>query len=164
MKPTRSCSRTLIDFFGGLELGDAGGLLDLPLDVRDELVGLVRLAVDEHPARALGHVPAHEQDADAEHRAEAEREAPADVGGEDVLVEQHDRQGRARGRAEPERAIDDQVDGAAHAGRDQLVDGGVDRRVLAADAGAGEEAADREERGTSPRTPWRPSPRGRPRA
>jgi hypothetical protein len=45
----------------------------------------------------------------------------------------------ARG-ADPVAAVDDQVDPAAHPGRDQLVDRGVDRRVLAADPGAGEEA------------------------
>jgi hypothetical protein len=55
---------------------------------------------------------------------------------------------RARRRPEPVGAVDDQIDTAAHAGGDQLVDGGVDRGVLAADAGAGEEAGDEEvERG-----------------
>ena len=143
--PTFSCSTHFDRLVGRLELGDAGGLLDLALDVVDQLVGLVELAVDEHPARALGHVPPYEQDPDAEHGAEAEREPPPDVGGEDVLVEQHDRERGARRGAEPERAVDQQVDGAADPRRDQLVDGGVDRRVLAADAGAGEEAADRED-------------------
>jgi hypothetical protein len=41
---------------GLLELRNAGGLLDLALDVVHERVGLVGLAVDEHPARALRDV------------------------------------------------------------------------------------------------------------
>ena len=64
----------------------------------DELLGLLVAAVDEQPARALRHVAAHEQDADAEDRAEPEGEAPADVGGEQRLVEQHEREQRARPR------------------------------------------------------------------
>ncbi len=121
------------------------GLLgDLALDAVDDPLGLLLAAVDEQPARALGHVPAHEQDADAEDRAEAEGEAPAQVDREDVH-EQHVGAERAERRAEPVGAVDDQVDAAAHARRDQLVDGGVDRGVLAADAGSGEEAADHEQ-------------------
>ena len=59
-------------------------------------------------------------------------------------VEQDDRGDGADRGAEPVAAVDDQVDAAAHPGRDQLVDRRVDRRVLAADAGAGEEAGDEE--------------------
>src|SRR4051794_28015440 len=44
--------------------------------------------------------------------------------------------------ADPERAVDRQVDLPAHARGDQLVDRRVDRRVLAADAGAGDRPAD----------------------
>ena len=46
---------------------------------------------------------------------------------------------RADRRAHPVGAVDGQVRPAAHPGGDELVDGGVDGRVLAADAGAGEE-------------------------
>ncbi len=55
-----------------------------------------------------------------------------------------DRPQCARGGAEPERAGDDQVHRPAHARGNQHVERGVDRRVLTADAGAGEEAAERE--------------------
>ena len=96
--------------------------------------------VDEEPAGALGHVAAHQQDADSEQRADPEGEAPADVGGEQRGVEQDDRGERAAGGPDPVAAVDDQVDAPAHAGGDQLVDRRVDRRVLAADAGAGEES------------------------
>ena len=59
-------------------------------------------------------------------------------------VEQHDGAGRTERGTDPEAAVDDEVGPAAHARRDQLLDGGVDGRVLAADAGAGEEAEQRE--------------------
>jgi len=46
----------------------AGLLLDPLLDVADQLLGLVVVAVDEQPARALGDVAPDEQDAQAEAR------------------------------------------------------------------------------------------------
>src|SRR5215213_7399907 len=61
------------------------------------------------------------------------------------LVVQDERLRGAGRRAEPVRAVDDEVDRAADARRDELVDRRVDRGVLAPDAGAGEEPADREE-------------------
>ena len=100
------------------------------------------MAVDEQPARALRHVPPHDQDSEPEDRAHPERQPPADVGREQVVVEQHERAECAAGRAEPVRAVDHQVHAPAHARGDQLVDRRVDGGVLAADAGAGEEARD----------------------
>ena len=41
---------------------------------------------------------------------------------------------RAERRADPEAAVDDEVGPAAHARRDQFLDGRVDRGVFAADA------------------------------
>jgi hypothetical protein len=93
------------------------------VEAADDPVGLLVVAVDEHPVRALGHMPAHDEDPDPEHRADQERDAPADVGREDRRVEQHQRAERAAGRAEPVGAVDDQVHAPAHARRDQLVDG-----------------------------------------
>ena len=132
--------RTVIDVARLLQLL-ARALPDVLLDPLDDPLGLILAAVDEQPARALGHVPPHEQDREGEHRAEPEGQAPAEVGREEAGVEQEDRgDGTARG-TEPVGAVDDEVHAAAHASRDQLVDGRVDRRVLAADAGAGDEAA-----------------------
>ena len=53
---------------------------------------------------------------------------------------------RAERRADPEAAVDREIRAAAIARGDQLLDGGVDRRVFAADARAGQEAKQREER------------------
>ena len=49
-------------------------------------------------------------------------------------------------RADPEAAVDDEIGPAAHPRRDQLLDGGIDRGIFAADAGAGDEAKQREAR------------------
>ncbi len=114
--------------------------LDRLLDVADDPLRLLVAAVDEQPARALRHVAADEQDHEAEHDADAEREPPAEVGREHVRVEEEQRGKRAERGAEPVAAVDDQVDAAAHARRDQLVDRRVDRRILAADPRAREEA------------------------
>jgi hypothetical protein len=72
--------------------------------------------MDEHPAGALRNVATHQQDGEAEHRAETEREPPAQVGGEEALVEQDHRQDRAAGGAKPERPVDDQIDPTADPG------------------------------------------------
>ena len=119
-------------------------LLDGPLDVADDRLRLLLATVDEEPARTLRHVSANDENAQTDHGAEQEREAPADARGEQRLVEQQDRNSRAEGGADPVGAVDDQIDAAAHPRRDQLVDRRVDRRVLAADARAGEEAGDAE--------------------
>jgi hypothetical protein len=108
-----------LDRVGDLLPRLAGLLLDLPLDLVDQLLGLLVAAVDEQPAGALGDVAPHQQDAQAEDGAKAEGDPPADVGGEQVLVQQHQRQG----------------------GPEHLVDGRVDGRALPADAGPGEEPA-----------------------
>jgi hypothetical protein len=68
------------------------------------------LMEDELPAGALGHVAADQQDPEAEDRAKAEGQAPAEVGGEPVGVEQDQGQGGPEHRAEPERAVGHQVD------------------------------------------------------
>ena len=61
-------------------------------------------------------------------------------------VEQHQRAERAHRRADPEAAVDGEIGPAAHARRDQLLDGRIDRGVFAADAGAGDKAKEREAR------------------
>jgi hypothetical protein len=116
------------------------------LDVAGDALGLLVVPVQEQPARALRHVAPDEQDPEAHGGREPEAQAPADVGAEQVLVEQDQRRQRAEDRADPVAASDDQVDRAPHARRDELVHGRVDRRVLAADAGSGDEAAGDEPR------------------
>src|ERR671935_255545 len=70
--------------------------------------------------------------------------APAVMRAEPRRLEQHDREPGAHGRAHPERAVDGEVDRTAQACRNQLVDRRIYRRVLPADAKAGEEATERE--------------------
>src|ERR1041385_7799844 len=68
------------------------------------------------------NAPPQNHDPEPEDRADGECDAPADVLGQQVLVEQHDRRSGAGHRAHPVGAVDDQVDAAAHAGGDQLAD------------------------------------------
>jgi hypothetical protein len=107
-------------------------------------LGLLGPAVREQPARALRHVPAHQQDRHRQHGAHQEADPPAVLRPEHARIQQHQAQHRAQAGPNPEAAVDREVHPSAHAGRDQLVDGGVDGRVLAADADAGDEAAQRE--------------------
>jgi len=84
------------------QLPDPGRLDDLALDLADDPLGLVVAAVDEQPPRALGDVPADQQDAETQQGAEREGQPPADVDREDVGVQQDQRQrgpGRGRGSA-----------------------------------------------------------------
>jgi hypothetical protein len=113
------------------------------LDLRDDALGLVGPAVRQQPARTFGHMAAHQQDGHRQHRTEQEAGTPAQLGPQHARVQQHQAQGRAERGADPEAAVDGQVDAAAHTRRDQLVDGRVDRGVFAADADAGDEAAQR---------------------
>jgi hypothetical protein len=112
-------------------------LLDLVLHEGDRLLGLVGTAVHDLPPRALGQVPPDEDDDDAEDRPDRETDAPGDARLE--LVEQDEGADVRQQGAEPVGPVDHDVDAAAELRRDQLVDGRVDRRVLAADAHAGDE-------------------------
>ena len=110
------------------------------LDVGDDALGLVDPAAREQPARALRHFAAHPQDGERQGGAEQEADAPALMRPEHARIEQHEAQQRTDRGADPEAAVDREVDPAAHARRDQLVDRRIDRRVLAADADAGDQA------------------------
>ena len=76
-------------------------------------------------------------------RPDQKGEPPAMFGIDHRRIEQHQRAERPQGGADPETAVDDEIAPAAHARRDQLLDGGIDRGILAADAGAGEKTKQR---------------------
>jgi hypothetical protein len=79
----------------------------------------------------------------AEHRPQQEGEPPPDRDAQ--YVEEDEGAQGADDRAAPVGAVDRDVDPAAVPGGDQLVDGGVDRRVFTADAHARDEAGGVEE-------------------
>ena len=87
---------------------------------------------------------AHQQDQQAQRGTEAEAQPPAEVAAGHAGIEQQHRGHRAQRGADPEGAVDRQVDPAAKARRGEFLDGRVDRRVLAADARAGEETEQQE--------------------
>ena len=101
-------------------------------------VGFASAAVGQQPTRALGHEAAHTEDDQPEHGADAEGDAPAEIGAEDVGIK-HD-EGARRTNAAPIQELPSMTSGlAAHPRGDELLDRRVDRGVLAANAGAGEE-------------------------
>src|SRR5207302_10523346 len=74
------------------------------------------------------------------HRADPECQPPAETDRDNTGIEQSDDGGRADGCADPKAGIDDQVNASADAGGNQLVNGGVDGGIFAADACAGKRA------------------------
>ena len=101
------------------------------------------MAVDHQPARAFGNPHPHHEHDQAEHGAGEIGEPPAEIGSGDCRIEQHDRGCCAERGADPEAAVDDEIGPAAIARRHQLLDGGVDRGVFAADARTGEKTKQR---------------------
>jgi len=93
---------------------------------------------------ALGDVAPDEEDEDAEHRADPKGQTPADVDREDRRAQEQQRGQRARGGPDPVGPVDEQVHPPADPGGDELVDRGVDRRVLAPDARARDRAGEEE--------------------
>jgi len=90
--------------------------------------------VHDLPARGLREVTPYEDDDEREHRAHEVGDPPAPSRLD--VVERPQRDDRAEDGARPVRSVDREVDPAAVLGRDHLVDRGVDRGVLAADAHA----------------------------
>ncbi len=98
------------------------------------------------PARRFRQPQAHEEDDEAEHGPDQKRQAPSQIRWQQVGIEHHQRSRRAERGADPEAAVDDEIGPAAVARRHQLLNGRIDGGVFAADAGAGEEAKQREAR------------------
>ena len=92
----------------------------------------------EETARALGKVLADEQDDESERRPHEEGDPPRVADGE--VVDHEDEEERGDERAAPVRPVHGDVDPAPVLGRDELIDGRVDGRVLTTDAHAGDEA------------------------
>ena len=96
------------------------------------------------PTRTLRNPNAHEEDHDADPGADQESEPPTIFGMQHGRVEHDDGAGRARRRPDPEAAVDQKIGPAPHPRRDEFLNGGVDRRVFAADPRSGQEAKRRE--------------------
>src|SRR5262249_41559762 len=95
---------------------------------------------DDQPARRLWYPYSHDEDADAERGSQEEGKPPACIWREQLRIEQHDRARCAKRGTDPKAAVDHKIGPAAIAGRDQFLDGRVDRGEFAAKAGAGEKA------------------------
>ena len=109
-------------------------------DTFDDVLALFLAPMDREPARTLGHPHAHEKDDEAQDRAGQERKPPSPFCRDERRIEEHNRDHRAERRADPETAVDREVELAAVARGNQFLDGRIDGRIFAADAAAGEEA------------------------
>ena len=116
------------------------------LDFRDDPQRFVMLTMDREPAGTFRHVAAREEHDKSEQRADEEAGAPADVDRKEFRIEQDQRRHRSQRRADPIAAVDAEIYLSAHAGRNQLIDGGIDRRIFAADAKSGDDPAKRHAR------------------
>ena len=119
---------------------------ELGLDAIEHRRCLLDTAMGHQPARRFRQPQAHEEDDEAEHGPDQKRQAPSQIRRQQVGIEHHQRSRRAERGADPEAAVDDEIGPAAVARRHQLLNGRIDGGVLAADAGAGEEAKQREAR------------------
>ena len=113
------------------------------LDARDDRFGLALPPVQQEPARALRHVSAQREYREAQEAPRDERDPPAPCRREDARIEDDDRTNGTNRRADPEAAVDRQIDASTQPGRHEFLNGGIDRRIFAADAGTGEEAQHR---------------------
>ena len=101
------------------------------------------------PSGAFRNPQAHKKDGERQACANQERGAPAQLGIDNGRIKQHNRTGGPHSRTEPEAAVDDEVSPPAKPGWDEFLDGGIDGRVLAADARPGDET----EHGEAPKIP-----------
>ena len=97
--------------------------------------------MNRQPTRTLGHVAARQQHDKAQQRTDEKPRAPAEIDGKELGIEQPQCRHRSQRRADPVAAVDAEVDLAANACRNQLIDRGVDGGVFPADAKPGDDPA-----------------------
>ena len=100
--------------------------------------------VQQQPTRTFRQISPEEKDAETEYRTQSECQSPADVGRKASGLQQQAGADRAQRGAHPETSIDAEIGATAIACGYQFLDRGIDRRVLAADSGTGQEAKKRE--------------------
>ena len=113
-------------------------------DSPDDVLTLFLAPMDREPTRTLGHPHAHEKNDEPQDCAGQERKPPSPFCRDESGIEQHDRDHGAERRADPETAIDREVELATIARRDQFLNGRIDGGIFAANAAAGEETKDEE--------------------
>src|SRR5256886_7087092 len=84
----------------------------------------------------------NEQDCQSKNGAHTKAEPPTNVHGEEMWVEQHHRHGSADLRPDPPAAIDRDIHVATNSRCDELINSGVNCRILPTDSRARQEAAD----------------------
>jgi hypothetical protein len=102
------------------------GRLAAPAQIVDVAKPAEPMPVNRVPARILGNPHPREKDDHAERRPGQEGEPPSELRIDQRGIEPRDRDQGAERRAHPEATIGHQVDMAAVARRDQLLEGRID--------------------------------------
>ena len=113
----------------------------LLLDLCNNAVAFTFSTVDEQPAWALRHIAADQQHGYGKDGTKTERQPPTNRGIDERRVQQRDGEQCTADGAYPERAVDHNVHSPPVVRGDQLVDRGVDGRVLTADPRTSQEPA-----------------------
>ena len=111
---------------------------------------LVSASVGQQPARTLRHAAAQHEHEQADGQPGEKSDTPAKRHGKDAAGEKCTRDQRSNHDADPEGAVDGEIDSSAQPRWNQFIDCGVHSGILAADPGARQEAADGEA-GEAPR-------------
>src|ERR1700761_2099256 len=114
----------------------------MPLNAVHPAVGLGNASASQQPAWTLRHAAPESEHNDADGQPREECQPPSQCHREEPAGKKDARCPGTDDNAEPEGAVDGDVHSAAKACRDQLIDSRVHRRILTADTGAGEKAAD----------------------
>ena len=102
-------------------------LPNILLDPGNDLFGLLTVTVRQHPPRRLRNVLTNKDDNNAENRTNKEANTPAPKLRDLRRVKEVNRGDRTEHDASPVGAIDGQVHPTAILGRNELIDGRVDR-------------------------------------
>src|SRR4029077_1085141 len=110
-------------------VADRGSLRskNLSLDVINDLFRFIVAPMNHQPTRTLRNPASKENHNETERRADSKSETPSKPDWYSTRIEQNKRGGCTERSADPVRAVDDQIDAAAYACRNQLVNCGIDR-------------------------------------
>src|SRR5216684_2700334 len=114
---------------------------DFAFDHLRDAVRFIEASMHHEPAWALWNVTPHEQNGHPQDCAHTKAEPPAQVNRQQVRVEQNGRQASTDRRADPPGAIDREIHVTTNARRNELINSGVNGRVLSTDTGTCQEAA-----------------------
>lgn len=100
------------------------------LDALERAVGFLDAAMRHQPTRRFRQPRAHQEDDQAERRADEKGDTPSPIRRQQGGIEKNDRGDRSHRGADPEAAVDDKISPAPVARRDQFLNRRIDRGVF----------------------------------